>query len=34
MFNAINESQTIIDGKNYKLIVNTNENNRIELIIS
>ncbi len=33
-FNAINEAKTTIDGKNYKLIVNTEKNNRIELVIS
>lgn len=33
-FNAINEATTTIDGKNYKLIVNTEKNNRIELVIS
>lgn len=34
MFNAINEAQTSIDGKNYKLVVNTKENNRVELVVS
>lgn len=34
MFNAINEVQTSINGKNYKLVVNTKENNRIELVVS
>lgn len=34
MFNAINEAQTSINGKNYKLVVNTKENNRIELVVS
>ena len=33
-FNAINEAMTTINGKNYKLIVNTEKNNRIELVIS
>ena len=33
-FNAINEAHTTINGKDYKLIVNTEKNNRIELIIS
>ena len=34
MFNAINEAQTSINGKNYKLVVNTKENNRVELVVS
>ncbi len=34
MFNAINDASVVIDGKNYKLVVNTEKNNRIELVIS
>lgn len=34
MFNAIDEVNTSIDGKNYKLVVNTDKNNRIELVVS
>ncbi len=34
MFNAINEAKTSINGKNYKLVVNTKENNRVELVVS
>ena len=34
MFNAINDAHISINGKNYKLVVNTKENNRVELVVS
>ena len=34
MFNAINDAHISINSKNYKLVVNTKENNRVELVIS